>query len=44
MSSQFLEFNKKGIQAVMNGRIHEAENFFRAAIKLKSSSSEAIFI
>ena len=43
MSSQFLEFNKKGIQAVMNGRIHEAENFFRAAIKLKSSSSEAIF-
>ena len=43
MSSQFLEFNKKGIQAAMSGRIHEAENFFRAAIKLKPSSSEAIF-
>ena len=43
MSSQFLEFNKKGIQAAMSGRIHEAENFFKAAIKLKPSSSEAIF-
>ena len=43
MSSQFLEFNKKGIQAAMSGRIHEAENSFRAAIKLQPSSSEAIF-
>ena len=43
MSSQFLEFNKKGIQSIMCGRINEAEVMFRAAIKLKTCSLDAFF-
>ena len=43
MSSQFLDLNRRGIQAVMTGRINEAEALFRAAIELKTSSSEAVF-
>ena len=43
MSSQFLELNKKGVRAVLSGRTNEAEDLFRAAIKLKTSSFEAIF-
>ena len=43
MSSQFMELNKKGVQAVMSGRVNEAEDLFRAAIKLRTNSAEAVF-
>ena len=43
MNIKLVELNKKGIDAVLRGRIDQAENYFRSAIQLDSNSFEATF-